>query len=135
MTCLKCPPLYKPNKLIVPFGSEVRACCRYSPWRKFSLWHTAEKFSPCVMEFTFEYLASIFFSHVIQHHMIYRQISNYNCITLINIHCFSSLLPFPFLAWDFSWDLLDQSLLSPFLKIPSEWLQSRAAGSRVGGEP
>lgn len=30
--------------------------------------------------------------------MIYRQISNYNCITLINIHRFSSLLPFPFFS-------------------------------------
>lgn len=95
----------------------------------------AEEFSPCIMEFPFEQLASVFFSHVIQRHMIYRQKSDYNCITLITIRCFFSLLPFPFLAWYFSWDLLDQILLSPFIKIPLEWPQWRAAGSRAGEKP
>lgn len=71
--------------------------------------------------------------HVTHHHMIYRQASTYNCIALITFHCFYSLLLFSLLSQYLSYDLLDQSFLSPFIKIPSERPQLWAALSRAGG--
>lgn len=61
----------------------------------------------------------LWFSFRVTHHyMIYRQASTCNYIALITFHYFYSLLLFSLLSQYFPYDLLDQSFLSPFIKIP-----------------
>lgn len=116
-TCFKCLALYNHNKWIVPVGSEVRACCRYSEQRKSSLCVQLKSFLHVSWSFPLNNLLQFSF-HVTHHHMIYRQASTCNYIALITFHSFYSLLLFSLLSQYFSYDLLDQSFLSPFIKIP-----------------